>query len=121
MILVGIDRVHAAQEIHCDIKPANVIVNDRRATLIDFESSRDRPGERPRVVEATKPYASPEQLFGGGTDRPLTAATDLFSWALTVYQLFAPGRHPYCLGSFDEAAMRAIDEAVLSRMSRAGA
>ena len=114
VILVGIDRVHAAQEIHCDIKPANVIVNARRATLIDFESSRDHRENGFRAVEATKPYASPEQLFGGGTARPLTAATDLFSWALTVCQMFAPGRHPYCLGSFDEAAMRAIDEAVLT-------
>ena len=114
VILVGIDRVHAAQEIHCDIKPANVIVNARRATLIDFESSRDHRENGFRAVEATKPYASPEQLFGGGTARPLTAATDLFSWALTVCQMFAPGRHPYCLGSFDETTMRAIDEAVLT-------
>ena len=114
VILVGIDRVHAAQEIHCDIKPANVIVNARRATLIDFESSRDHRENGFRPVEATKAYASPEQLFGGGTARPLTAATDLFSWALTVCQMFAPGRHPYCLGSFDENTMRAIDEAVLA-------
>ena len=114
VILVGIDRVHMAQEIHCDIKPANVIVNGRRATLIDFESSRDHRDNGFRAVEATKPYASPEQLFGGGANRPLTAATDLFSWALTVCQMFAPGRHPYCLGSFDEATMRVIDEAVLT-------
>ena len=114
VILVGIDRVHAAHEIHCDIKPANVIVNARRATLIDFESSRDHHENGFRAVEATKPYASPEQLFGGGTDRPLTAATDLFSWALTVCQMFAPGRHPYCLAGFDENTMRAIDQAVLT-------
>ena len=43
MILVGIAQVHSRREIHCDIKPGNVIVNDRRTTLIDFESSRDRP------------------------------------------------------------------------------
>ena len=71
MILVGIAQVHHRREIHCDIKPANVIVHDRRATLIDFESSRDGVEQRPRVVEATKAYASPEQLFGGGTDRPI--------------------------------------------------
>jgi serine/threonine protein kinase len=112
MILVGIAQVHHRHEIHCDIKPGNVIVNDRRATLIDFESSRNGVEHRPRVVEATKAYASPEQLFGGGSDRPISAATDLFSWALTVHHLFAPGRHPYCLGPFDEATMHAIDQAV---------
>jgi serine/threonine protein kinase len=116
MILVGIAQVHHRHEIHCDIKPGNVIVNDRRATLIDFESSRNGLEQRPRVVEATKAYASPEQLFAGGADRPISAATDLFSWALTVHHLFAPGRHPYCLGPFDEATMHAIDQAV-----RAGA
>ena len=111
MILVGIAQVHARREIHCDIKPGNVIVHERRATLIDFESSRD-PAERRRVVEATKAYASPEQLFGGGPERPILAGTDLFSWALTVCQMFAPGRHPYCVGGFDEAALYAIDQSV---------
>lgn len=112
MILVGVAQVHYRREIHCDIKPGNVIVNDRRATLIDFESSRDGVEQRPRVVEATKAYASPEQLFGGGPDRPISAATDLFSWALTVHQTFAPGRHPYCVDGFDESSMYAIDQAV---------
>jgi serine/threonine protein kinase len=129
MILVGIAQVHARHEIHCDVKPGNVIVNGRRTTLIDFESSRDgtepplpgraeggRPafGElrRPRAVEATKAFASPEQLFGGGPDRPILGGTDLFSWGLTVAQMFAPGHHPYCAGGFDENALAAIDRAV---------
>ena len=112
MILVGIAQVHSRREIHCDIKPGNVIVHDRRATLIDFESSRDPAERRPRVVEATKAYASPEQLFGGGPQRPILPSTDLFSWALTVCQMFAPGRHPYCVSGFDEAALSAIDQAV---------
>jgi serine/threonine protein kinase len=112
MILVGIAQVHSRREIHCDIKPGNVIVHERRATLIDFESSRDPAERRPRVVEATKAYASPEQLFGGGPERPILAGTDLFSWALTVCQMFAPGRHPYCVGGFDEAALSAIDQSV---------
>lgn len=112
MILVGIAQVHAGREIHCDIKPGNVIVNGRRATLIDFESSRDPAERRPRVIEATKAYASPEQLFAGGPERPILPATDLFSWGLTVAQMFAPGRHPYCAGGFDEAGLHAIDRAV---------
>ena len=112
MILVGIAQVHSRREIHCDIKPGNVIVHDRRATLIDFESSRDPAERRPRVVEATKAYASPEQLFGGGPERPILGGTDLFSWALTVCQMFAPGRHPYCVSGFDEAALYAIDRSV---------
>jgi serine/threonine protein kinase len=112
MILLGIAQVHSRREIHCDIKPGNVIVHDRRATLIDFESSRDPAERRPRVVEATKAYASPEQLFGGGPERPILAPTDLFSWALTVCQMFAPGRHPYCVAGFDEAALYAIDQSV---------
>ena len=111
MILVGIAQVHSRREIHCDIKPGNVIVHERRTTLIDFESSRD-PAERRRVVEATKAYASPEQLFGGGPERPILGGTDLFSWGLTVCQMFAPGRHPFCVSGFDEAALYAIDQSV---------
>ena len=69
--------------------------------------SADREWSRP-----TKAYASPEQLFGGGPERPILGGTDLFSWALTVCQMFAPGRHPYCVSGFDEAALYAIDRSV---------
>lgn len=104
VILTEIERVHRGGETHCDIKPANVIVNDRAATLIDFESSRDRGERAARAIEATKAFASPEQLYPG-RQRPIAAQSDLFSWGLTVCDLYRHGYHPYCGGRFDEAVM----------------
>ena len=79
---------HQHQVIHCDIKPANVIVRaDGAPVLLDFGIARlvdpEQGAARTGTVLATPRYASPEQLDG----RRLTSATDVFALGLLLYEL----------------------------------
>ena len=81
---------------HGDIKPANVIVRVDRGTidgveLIDFESGGSSGDTGPAYRHATLQFASPEHFLAATIDQP----ADVFSWGLTVLDMYAPGRHPF--------------------------
>jgi serine/threonine protein kinase len=92
--------VRAADVVHRDLTPANVIVHvDRGPMLVDFGISRAT--DDPRVTRqgyalGTPGYLSPEQLRGGYA----TAASDVFQWGLVI-GLVLLGRHPV-LGVMDD-------------------
>jgi serine/threonine protein kinase len=93
---------HAQGVIHCDVKPANVLMTPSAvARLTDFGIAkaiqnirRTEEGAelRARLVHGTLPYESPEQAAGG----PLTIGTDVWSWGVTVLEMFVGDRFwPY--------------------------
>ncbi|MSR64895.1 MAG: hypothetical protein EXS18_03840 [Verrucomicrobiae bacterium] len=95
----GLHYAHEQGLIHQDVKPANVMMSiDGSAKVTDFglaqarltaSESSDRGEAGKSVVVAgvglmTKEYASPEQAEG----RPLTRKTDIWSWAVSVLEMF---------------------------------
>ena len=78
---------HQRQVVHRDIKPANVMYDPSGADLkiTDFGIARltDSARTRTGVVLGTPSFMSPEQLQG----REVTGRSDLFSLAVTLYQL----------------------------------
>jgi tRNA A-37 threonylcarbamoyl transferase component Bud32 len=84
--------VHARGLVHRDVKPANVMLTDDGAKLVDFGISAvagDTSDESEEVL-GTPAYLAPERLRG----RPTTAATDVYALGLVLYKMLT-GRLPW--------------------------
>ncbi|MEW6491278.1 MAG: AAA family ATPase [Cyanobacteriota bacterium] len=84
--------LHAANIIHKDINPSNIVFNPAtgQLKLIDFgistQFTRENPIlKNPNVLEGTLPYMSPEQT--GRMNRSLDYRTDFYSLGITFYEL----------------------------------
>ncbi len=90
-VAAALDAAHEAGVIHCDVKPANVIVDDNGvAKLTDFGIARAARGPREHELIGTARYIAPERVAG----EPATERSDLYSLGLVAYELLA-GRPAY--------------------------
>jgi predicted ATPase/serine phosphatase RsbU (regulator of sigma subunit)/tRNA A-37 threonylcarbamoyl transferase component Bud32 len=91
-IVDSLAKIHAADIIHKDINPSNIIVNLDKHILkiIDFGISSRLPRENPTLknpeeLEGTLAYLSPEQT--GRINRSIDYRSDLYSLGVTFYEL----------------------------------
>jgi serine/threonine-protein kinase len=89
---------HAVGVVHCDVKPANVLIGpSREARLTDCRVARLARGHRAGVSRFGSPeYAAPEVILGG----PPVTATDVYGLGLVLYEALLGT--PLCYG--DDAA-----------------
>ncbi|MHC5771948.1 MAG: ATP-binding protein, partial [Nostoc sp.] len=92
-------RIHAANIIHKDINPGNIVFNLDTGVvkIIDFgiatQFNRINPTfKSPHVLEGTLAYLSPEQT--GRMNRLLDYRTDFYSLGVTFYELLT-GQLPF--------------------------
>ncbi len=93
-VLSALTEAHKHGVVHGDIKPANIMYDNRGKTYIvtDFGAaySERRSRKNDNVIVGTPSYMSPEQLEG----KKLDGRSDLFSLAVTLYHLLT-GHQPF--------------------------
>lgn len=103
-IAMALDALHNRGVVHCDVKPANIILRSNGLpVLIDFGVAQVRSNSAPAAgsVMGSVPYMSPEQAAGRAVD----GLSDVYSLGVLAFEWFA-GERPLVLrgGSPEEIA-----------------
>jgi predicted ATPase len=95
----SLDEIHAANIIHKDINPSNIVFNPdtNQLKIIDFGIASRLKREKttlknPEHLEGTLAYISPEQT--GRINRSIDYRTDLYSLGVTFYEMLT-GQQPF--------------------------
>jgi serine/threonine-protein kinase len=84
----GLKAMHQMGYVHCDIKPNNILRNDKgEVKIIDFGQSC-KIGTVKERIQGTPDFIAPEQV----ARRPVTIQTDVFNLGATLYWSLT-GRH----------------------------
>jgi eukaryotic-like serine/threonine-protein kinase len=89
---VALDYAYRHGVIHCDIKPANILIHgDTDIKISDFGAAYVGAAEHTFLTGVGSPaYMSPEQI----QDRQVTHQTDIYSLGVVMYQMLT-GRLPF--------------------------
>jgi len=92
----GMESAHAANVIHRDLKPNNILINEESVLkIVDFgvaaaTQSTDTKLTKTGLLVGTPTYMAPEQVLGKEVDE----RTDIYSLGTMMYEMLT-GRPPY--------------------------
>jgi eukaryotic-like serine/threonine-protein kinase len=113
----GLCRAHDQGIVHCDLKPANVLLSDDgRPMLLDFSVAFDLAA-RSRAetyIGGTLPYMSPEQIRSVQTrSATFDGRSDVYGLGVILYELLA-GRPPF--GGDRDSSAKSVAQALKARL-----
>lgn len=104
-IAIAIDEIHKARILHCDIKPANILVtkSSKDAYLSDFGLSTwiDRKEDSFSLArsndskERLRFYTDRYSSYSRTQRHSANIADDLYAFAITVYEILSDGKSPF--------------------------
>jgi len=84
----GLDAMHKAGFVHCDLKPNNILITSRgKVKVIDLGQACPM-GTCKKRIQGTPDYIAPEQV----QLKPVTHRTDIFNFGATMYWCLTGGR-----------------------------
>ncbi len=92
----GMESAHAANVVHRDLKPNNILINeDNHLKIVDFgvaaaTQSTDTKLTKTGLLVGTPTYMAPEQVLGKEVDE----RTDIYSLGAIMYEMLT-GKPPY--------------------------
>jgi serine/threonine protein kinase len=93
-VAAGLEALWAAGMVHRDVKPANILLDERgRAYITDFGLSKDTQASlltRPGQALGSMDYMAPEQIRGDS----VSAATDIYALGCVMHECIC-GRPPF--------------------------
>src|SRR3954452_21907565 len=105
----ALDAAHAADVVHRDVKPANMLLDDAgRLAIADFGIARLALEDQltaTGTVLGTAAYISPEQAVGD----PATASSDRYALAVVAYELLT-GQRPFEAENFAAQARAPVED-----------
>ena len=105
----ALDAAHAADVVHRDVKPANMLLDERgRLAIGDFGIARLALEDQltaTGTVLGTAAYISPEQAVGD----PATAASDRYALAVVAFELLT-GERPFQAENFAAQARAHVED-----------
>ncbi len=115
----AMDRVHALKIIHRDLKPENIFLIEKDGSpdyvkLVDFGIAKIMDEATASITRTglsvgTPLYMSPEQARGNL--RTLDQRSDIYSWAVIIYEMLA-GRPPFYSDNPHDVVMQHIRSVV---------
>jgi serine/threonine-protein kinase len=93
-VAAGLDALRAARLVHRDVKPGNILLDERgRAYITDFGLAKNTQGSlltRPGQTLGSVDYMAPEQIRG----EEVSAAADIYALGCVMYECLC-GRTPF--------------------------